>query len=362
MAMPKPLPASSSLLYTEPFFAPEKVSAAAAEVAFEHYGFERVCRRAPAVLAPLAYATPEGRARLRFVTADGRRGPDPAAAASPQDQFQPSCCVVLDCGFSFSHVVPVLDGRPVLEAVRRVNLGGKHLTNHLKTLVSFRSWNMMDETHLINDVKEKLCFVSPDFGADMERCRSRKRKVNTVRREFVLPNGSTITEGYVRDPHGGGPRRRVKGEPGTGGAPMPAAAPDADEQVLTMNNERVSVPEILFHPTDIGLAQAGVAEAVHQAVQACPERVRGLLYENVLAAGGTCALPGFYERVYRDVRALAPSVHDVYVYHDADQPALSAWRGGSALASSPAYAEQSCVSRAEYAEGGYGAVLRRRGY
>lgn len=31
-----------------------------------------------------------------------------------------------------------------------------------------------------------------------------------------------------------------------------------DEQVLSMNNERFMVPEALFHPTDIGMNQAGV--------------------------------------------------------------------------------------------------------
>ncbi len=41
-------------------------------------------------------------------------------------------------GFSFSHVVPFFDGQPLLSAVRRINAGGKALTNHLKELVSYR--------------------------------------------------------------------------------------------------------------------------------------------------------------------------------------------------------------------------------
>ena len=49
-------------------------------------------------------------------------------------------------------------------------MGGKLLTNHLKELVSFRQWNMMDETYIINDVKESCCFVSPDYKRDIEVC------------------------------------------------------------------------------------------------------------------------------------------------------------------------------------------------
>ena len=33
------------------------------------------------------------------------------------------------------------------------------------------------------------------------------------------------------------------------------------EQVLTVNNERFMVPEALFHPTDIGMNQAGARGA-----------------------------------------------------------------------------------------------------
>ncbi len=37
-------------------------------------------------------------------------------------------------------------------------------------------------------------------------------------------------------------------------------------QLLTMDIERVAVPELLFRPSDIGMAQAGIAEAAFQAL------------------------------------------------------------------------------------------------
>jgi hypothetical protein len=36
--------------------------------------------------------------------------------------------------------------------MRRLNIGGKLLTNYLKELVSYRQWNMMDEYILMNQV------------------------------------------------------------------------------------------------------------------------------------------------------------------------------------------------------------------
>ena len=53
----------------------------------------------------------------------------------------------------------------------RIDVGGKLLTNHLKETVSYRQWNMMEETYIMNEIKEACCFVSENFGGDLETCR-----------------------------------------------------------------------------------------------------------------------------------------------------------------------------------------------
>lgn len=52
-----------------------------------------------------------------------------------------------------------------------IDVGGKLLTNHLKQLVSFRQWNMMDETWIMNRVREQCCYVSMDWRAELETCK-----------------------------------------------------------------------------------------------------------------------------------------------------------------------------------------------
>jgi actin-related protein 6 len=52
----------------------------------------------------------------------------------------------------------------------RIDVGGKLLTNQLKELVSYRQWNMMDETYVMDEVKECCCYVSTDFKRDLELC------------------------------------------------------------------------------------------------------------------------------------------------------------------------------------------------
>ncbi len=51
-------------------------------------------------------------------------------------------------------------------------MGGKLLTNLLKETVSYRAWNMLDETYIMNDVKEKLCYVSLDFEREINAAKS----------------------------------------------------------------------------------------------------------------------------------------------------------------------------------------------
>jgi len=42
-------------------------------------------------------------------------------------------------------------------------------------------------------------------------------------------------------------------------------------QIIRMNNERFSVPELLFHPSDVGVHEMGIAEALINSVQSTPE-------------------------------------------------------------------------------------------
>jgi len=48
------------------------------------------------------------------------------------------CCLVVDCGYSFTHLIPFVQGKKITEFVRRIEIGGKVLTNHLKDIISYR--------------------------------------------------------------------------------------------------------------------------------------------------------------------------------------------------------------------------------
>lgn len=71
------------------------------------------------------------------------------------------------------------------------------MTNLLKEVLSYRAFNLMSETHLVNDIKEAACFVSQRFDEDLELCREGRKTGNPHWRDFVLPNYVDVHRGYV---------------------------------------------------------------------------------------------------------------------------------------------------------------------
>ncbi|KAI0372330.1 actin-like protein Arp6 [Pilatotrama ljubarskyi] len=301
----------ASLLITEPYFNLPNIQDVYDQFVFEEYEFRAYHRCTPAALIP-----------------HGRLLAQPGLP-------QPECILVIDSGFSFTHVVPILNGAIVWEAVKRIDVGGKLLTNHLKETISFRQWNMMEETHIVNEVKEACCFVSENFKSDLEACRVQPTK-NPILQEYIFPDYSTHRPGRIR----------------RAGEPL-----DESCQTLTMNNERFTVPEILFHPTDIGLEQAGISTTVAACISLLPEDLQGMFWANIGLIGGNTALPGFRQRLTSELRSLAPIDCEVAVY-SSEHPIMEAYYSAITFAARPEFS-QCLVTREEYQEMGSTACRRK---
>lgn len=80
-----------------------------------------------------------------------------------------------------------------------------------------------------------------------------------------------------------------------------------------MNNERFTVPEVLFNPSDVGVNQMGIAEAIVFTVDGFPDSMRPHFLKNIVLTGGSCSFPGMRDRIYNDVRSLASTDYDIRV-------------------------------------------------
>mmetsp|Transcript_10675 Transcript_10675/g.32681 ORF Transcript_10675/g.32681 Transcript_10675/m.32681 type:complete len:416 (+) Transcript_10675:86-1333(+) len=295
------------LLVTEPIATPAHNRQAMNELVFEEFGFDAYAAVVPSTLI----------ARHHGIT-DG---------------------LVLDSGFSSTQAVPVLNGVTQQRYARRMSVGGKVLTNQLKEVVSYRSWNMMDEFMIINAVKERVCYIAQDYIRELEDMRKRINGTDAKVVEYVLPDFTADRQnrlGSIKQP----------------GQPVLEDAP-----TLKLLNERISVPEALFHPSDIGFMQCGLHELIAESIRVVPLELHCRLFSNIVCAGGNCNFSGFKDRVFNEIRSLAPENFEVQLHMDRN-PENSALLGGIKLAKSDDL-QQLVVTRKEFNEHGHRLATER---
>lgn len=265
--------------------------------------------------------------------------------------------LVIDAGYSHTTVTPILQGRPLQSAVRRLEVGGKLMTNFLARLISLRQYDMRNDTYLVNEIKEACCYVSQDFKRDMERTwkgtRGDKRLIfetgGGIAKDYVLPDYHTRSKGFVRDHD---PTQAGKLKKMTTGKPAEAA-----EDILTLRNERFAVPELLFNPSDIGLRQSGIAQLVMESLSVLPLGLWPAFLANIIVVGGSSKIEGFILRLQLEIKALAPAECIIRCARPAD-PIVSTWNGGAALTKNEELLGMLSVTREEYYE--YGAAWTAR--
>ena len=156
---------------------------------------------------------------------------------------------------------------------------------------------------LARDMKEKLCYVAVDFEQHMRGV----SKDTSVERCYHIP---------------------ATGDP------------------ITISHERFRCAELLFQPSLIGADELGVHRLLYNSVVSCEADIREDLFSNILLAGGTTLLPGFGERIRKELQGLCSTKTEVEIIGSSDRR-YSSWIGGSLLAKNVDW-----VTKKEYDEFG----------
>lgn len=312
-------PSDSSLILTETALSLPAVSANTDQMVLEEYGFSEYYRCTPGSLIPW-----------------NNFGKDLYQEETQNNSPLAECALVIDAGFNCTNVLPTILGEVYWPAVQQISVGGRLLTNYLRETVSFQQFNMMEETYLINKIKEQTCFIATDFEADLEKCMSFKKGTRSQRAEnpYLISYALPETPGDIG---------HIIDATNTDGASF--------TQALRLSNERFTVPELLFAPHHVGLNQSGLPEAIYNSLQKVPPELQSLFASNIVLVGGSAKIPGFVDRLRSSLTPLLPDTVNLRVTMPKD-PVTYAWKGGCQLGLQPDMLAKVHVTREEYMEYG----------
>jgi len=195
--------------------------------------------------------------------------------------------VVVDCGDGVSHTVPIYEGYSMPHAIQRINLAGRDLTDYICKILTESKINLHTsaERESAKKIKEDLCYVSMNFAEEVDNFAGKEKT-------FELP----------------------------------------DMSVVTVHNQIIRCPELMFKPSLDGKEMMGLHELTKKTIDDCDLDVRKDLLANIVMSGGTTMFPNMPERLQAEVEKLVAEGAKVKVIAPPERM-ISVWIGGSILAS-----------------------------
>ena len=101
--------------------------------------------------------------------------------------------IVMSSGVGATRISPVYNGHTVQCGVKTVNIAGNLLTDYLNGLLNEEGlfMNSASERHTVNDIKEKRCYVSLDYEAELKEFEKQQSSLE----EYEMPDGKIIKLG-----------------------------------------------------------------------------------------------------------------------------------------------------------------------
>lgn len=163
--------------------------------------------------------------------------------------------IVVELGETMASIIPVFHGFAIPKLNRRMEVGGRSISQFLAQLLKrcANHMNRFSDLETVRELKERESYVSLD----------------PIKEGILLDETTT--------------RRRVDGA------------------TFTIGKERFQAPEAFFHPALWDSEQSGLSDLVFETIQKAPIDCRVDLYQNIILSGGSSLLPGLQERLQADL-------------------------------------------------------------
>jgi centractin len=101
---------------------------------------------------------------------------------------------VLDSGDGVSHAVPVYEGFAMPSSIRRIDVAGRDVTEHLQLLLrkSGYVFHTSAEKEVVRLIKEKTTYVALDPKKEEKELLTNMTRADTKSADYILPDGHKL--------------------------------------------------------------------------------------------------------------------------------------------------------------------------
>jgi centractin len=102
--------------------------------------------------------------------------------------------IVMDSGDGVSHAVPVYEGFAVPSSIRRIDVAGRDVTEHLQLLLRKQGhvFHTSAEKEVVRTIKEKTSYVAIDPKREEKEWTANAGRMESKAIEYALPDGRKI--------------------------------------------------------------------------------------------------------------------------------------------------------------------------
>ncbi|EGG20683.1 actin [Cavenderia fasciculata] len=213
--------------------------------------------------------------------------------------------VVLDCGYTTSHVTVVNESNKV-SSYEKLDFGGSQATDLLEDMLKkergYRRYTSSFDG-VINSIKTEIGYIALHY--------EKEREMDTTEQERVYQ--------------------------------LP------DDQTITVGQERFRCFEPIFQPSLAAIESDGIQDIIYNSIMRCNVDTRRLLFDNIVLSGGNTLVAGMTDRLTKELSNMSSS--PVRVIAPANRK-YSAWIGGSIISQLSTFQQSMCISKEQYNENG----------
>uniref|UniRef100_A0A1I8IJI1 Actin n=1 Tax=Macrostomum lignano TaxID=282301 RepID=A0A1I8IJI1_9PLAT len=255
--------------------------------------------------------------------------------------------LVLDCGASGTHAVPVFDGYVVSHGIMRSPLGGDFLVRQLD--------NYLRQQHKLEPVPVYRVASKTrveEGGLPVWEAKKLPQGITQSYHNLMVKNllqdvASTVLQ-CIDEPYDQATAETMP--------TVPYEFPHGYN--MDFGYQRFRLTEALFDPANFlpespGSSMLSVPHCLRTSVERCDVEIRQSLYSSIVVVGGTSLLKGFTDRLQRDLtaRAAATLRLKLLASTSSGERRFASWIGGSILGSLGTF-QQMWFSKQEYEESG----------